>query len=244
MKASKLLHFHFSLNNLTLFLLIMTINIPKNISQDFQCLTPKFLTNETSLMDLNNYEDENIIITKKEIFKGINPQKKGEFTEEFPQNVAFVTYNSNYLLVACTNNAILSFININELREVPIYTYEESGLDLKNNNCSISFLGPYAYVTYVTKTTQVFVNEIRLKIKLDSSNLIYEEKSSFTHVIDACQPEDFGYLSCEAIQTSDLSHSSLLCGHSQYFKDSLLYRYYIIPTNFYTNSFDAPKVFY
>ena len=79
MKASKLFPFHFAFNNLTLVLLIMTINITKIISQDFQYLTPKFLTNETSLMDLNNYEDENIIITKKEIFKGINPQKKGEF---------------------------------------------------------------------------------------------------------------------------------------------------------------------
>ena len=113
MKAFKLFPLHFPFNNLALVLLIMTINIPKIISQDFQYLTPKFLTNETSLMDLNNYEDENKIINKKEIFKGINPQKKGEFTEEFPQNVAFVTYNSNYLLVACTNNEILSFININ-----------------------------------------------------------------------------------------------------------------------------------
>jgi len=126
MKVWKLFPSHFSFNYLVFTFLIMTIKFSKVCSQDFQYLTPKVLTNEDSLIDLKNYEDENIIMTKKEIFKGLNPQKIGEFTDGFPKYAKFATYNSDYILAACTDNAVLSFFNINDLREVPIYSYEES----------------------------------------------------------------------------------------------------------------------
>ena len=53
-------------------LLILPFIFGEVASQDFQTLTPKFLINEALLVDINNYEDENLIITKKEIFKGLN----------------------------------------------------------------------------------------------------------------------------------------------------------------------------
>ena len=68
-------------HSLKFSLIIILLN--EVISQDFQSITPKILTTGTSLMDVKDYENINLIITKKEIFTGLNPEKKENSTRNF-----------------------------------------------------------------------------------------------------------------------------------------------------------------
>ena len=51
-------------------------------------------------------------------------------------------------------------------------------------------------------------------------------------------------ISCEAVKDIDLTHSSLVCGYSQYFSANNLYDYYMIAANFdESKSFGMSKLF-
>lgn len=73
--------FPFIFRNIKLCLIIIILN--EVISQDFQSITPKTLTTGTSLMDVKDYENMNLIITKKEIFVGLDPEKKENLARNF-----------------------------------------------------------------------------------------------------------------------------------------------------------------
>lgn len=167
-------------HSLKLSLIIILLN--EVISQDFQSITPKILTTGTSLMDVKDYENMNLIITKKEIFTGLNPEKKGEFDEEFPQSSSFATFNSEYILAACTNKALFSYIKISSpsLEEISLISYQEFNLEKTNYVCSLSYLEPYAYIVHTSESENMDMNMIKIKMILNSSGISAEAESPFT----------------------------------------------------------------
>ena len=169
MKVNK----RFSLLILNLNFFLLAIAFKGIVAQDFQVLTPKTLTTGTSLMPVKDYENMNLIITKKEIFTGLNPVKIGEFDEEFPQSTSFATYNSEYILAACTNKGLLSYIKINSLplEEVPLISYSDFNLTKTDYVCSISYLDPIVYLVHASENRTV--NLIQIKMFLDESSLSY-----------------------------------------------------------------------
>lgn len=146
-------HKIFSLLFLNLNFFLLAILFKGIVAQYFQVLTPKTLTTGTSLMPVKDYENMNLIITKKEIFTGLNPVKIGEFDEEFPQSTSFATYNSEYILAACTNKGLLSYIKINSLplEEVPLISYSDFNLTKTDYVCSISYLDPIVYLVHASE---------------------------------------------------------------------------------------------
>ena len=167
------MHKRFSLLILNLNFFLLAIAFKGIVAQDFQVLTPKTLTTGTSLMPVKDYENMNLIITKKEIFTGLNPVKIGEFDEEFPQSTSFATYNSEYILAACTNKGLLSYIKINSLplEEVPLISYSDFNLTKTDYVCSISYLDPIVYLVHASENRTV--NLIQIKMFLDESSLSY-----------------------------------------------------------------------
>jgi len=217
---SDLLSISVSFINFIPKLILISLAFEAIVSQDFQSLTPKVLTDETSLMDVKDYENQNLIITKKEIFSGLNPQKIGEFANEFPQSTAFAVFNSQYILAACTNNAILSYININSLNslvETSILSYSDfDSITTTNYICSISYLDPYVYIVHTSESYEITF--IKSELILEGTTIVYESKFSFSSQINNLSPKDIRIFSCEIMTVlKDLSDSTLICGYAQYF---------------------------
>ena len=95
-----------------IFLLIIFLGNNKVISQDFKTLPPKILEEETDLLEVKDYDNVNLVITKKSLYTGIYPGLKFTFENEFQSNTVFATYNSEFILGACTNNSLLAYFNI------------------------------------------------------------------------------------------------------------------------------------
>ena len=233
----------FTLINLTLILVTMLSNADLIRAQDFQTLQPKFLVDQTSLMDVKDYENIHLIITKKEIYSGINPQKIGEFTSEFPQSASFATYNSQYILAACTNNALFSYIDISTntdtLNEVSIFSYSDLGLDLTDYFCSISYFNPYAYLVQVSNgdSDKIILNVIRITMDFEDMDSTKNSKIIFTHEYTSVNPDSLFQISCDAIQANNnLEYSAIACIFIEI--SSSKYSYFLMPTNFYYHKFD------
>ena len=212
-------------------------------NQDFQTLTPKFLVDQTSLMDVKDYDNIHLIITKKEIYLGIDPQKIGEFTSELPQSASFATYNSQYILAACTNNAFFSYIDIstntNILNEISILSYSDLGLDLTDYTCSISYINPYAYLVHVSNgdADKIIFNVIRITMDFEDMEGTKNSKTSFTHEYSLVTPDGLFQASCEAIQANNnLDYSAIACVFIEISNNK--YSYFLMPSNFYTEDFD------
>ena len=188
---SALLSIYVSFINFVPKLILVLFTFETIVSQDFQSLTLKVLADETSLMDIKDYEDQNLIITKKEIFSGLNPQKIGEFVNEFPQSSAFAAFNSQYILAACTNNALLSYININSLNslvETPLLSYEDFGLEKTNYIRSISHLDPYVFIVHTSESPEI--NIFTSELMIENDELVYDMEKFFSSEIDYLIPKD------------------------------------------------------
>ena len=197
---SVLLSIYVSFINFVPKLILILLAFETIVSQDFQSLMLKVLADETSLMDIKDYEDQNLIITKKEIFSGLNPQKIGEFVNEFPQSTTFAAFNSQYILAACTNNALLSYININSLNslvETPLLSYEDFGLEKTNYICSISYLDPYVFIVHTSESPEI--NIFTSELMIENDELVYDMEKFFSSEIDYLIPKDIRMFSCEAI---------------------------------------------
>ena len=245
----KHISFPFKLINLTLIIVIMLSNIDLIRAQDFQILQPKFLVDQTSLMDVKDYENIHLIITKKEIYSGINPQKIGEFTSEFPQSASFATYNSQYILAVCTNNALFSYIDISTitdtLNEISIFSYSDLDLDLTNYACSISYFNPYAYLVHVSNgdSDKIILNVIRITMDFEDMDSTKNSKSTFTHEYSSVNPDSLFQVSCDTIQANNnLEYSAVICGFVEI--SSLKYSYFLMPSHFYYEKFDIPTPYY
>ena len=227
----------FSFLFLYLNFLLLEITLKGIVSQDFQVLTPKTLTKGTTLMHVKDYENMNLIVTKKEIFKGLNPVKVGEFTEEFPQSSSFMTYNSEYILAACTDKGLLSYIKINSLplEEILLITYSAYNLTETNYECSISYLDPFVYIVHVSENKKI--NLIQVKMISDGTSLDYEPELSFSYTNVNLVSKENMLLDCEPAKVkSKLQVSFLLCGLLEYHQhEQTKYNPYIqpiIPQNF------------
>ena len=70
------------------------------------------------------------------------PTQKSVTTSNIINITAAATYDTNYVLLACTGDYFLSKIRINTGEEVPLISYSELSLSIINVNytCSISIL--------------------------------------------------------------------------------------------------------
>ena len=96
---------------------IVMINHNKVSPQDFKTLPPKLLEEETELLEVKDYDNINIIITKKSYYYGLYPELKVSFQNEFPSNAVFATFSPDFILGACTNNNLLAYFNVNTFEE-------------------------------------------------------------------------------------------------------------------------------
>ena len=103
MKVSNLFGYFFPLQ----FFIKLKINIFSIIflynnvnSQGFPSIILSILDEQTNLLDVEDNENNNFIITTKHLFHGFNPENNITFSKELPNNKVFANFDSIYLQLA------------------------------------------------------------------------------------------------------------------------------------------------
>ena len=213
----------------------------KVISQDFKTLSPKILEEETELLDVKDYDNINLIITKKSYYSGINPELKFTFENEFQSNTVFATYNSEFILGACTSNSLLAYFNVNSFEEKTILTYDSLNLFSINCTCSISVLLPYAFIVHSQISGSIiYLTIIRIKLKNEGDTIQLDSSfKSFKTNISLIGPDDFRHISCEAVlpknDITNADFAGLVCAFLKYNNETGKYSY-LANTIYFANS--------
>ena len=201
-------------NKKIIFLLLIFVKLSEITTQNFQTLPPNILSQDSTLYVIKNNENKNIILTSKEIFSGLEPKKLGNLENEFSENTEFTTYDSNYMLAVCTNNHLFIQFNINTQEKYILNNYEDFGLSLTTSVCSISYIDSYAYIIH-TRIDGAYVLYTVIQINLINSENGPIKGDYFKHYYyissNLLAPNDFKFISCEAIRVIDSSESSLIC---------------------------------
>ena len=207
-------------------------------SQDFKTLPAKILEEETELLEVKDYDNINLVITKKSLYAGINPELKFSFENEFQSNTVFATYNSEFILGACTNNNLLAYFNINSFEEKSLYTYDNFNFLPEDSICSLSVLTPYAFIVH-TKISGllIYLSLIRIKLKEDGNTIqLGNSPEYFKTNISLIGTEDFKHISCEAIlprsYNQDTDFTGLVCAFLKYNDTFGKYSYVVNTANF------------
>ena len=232
-------------NKKIIFLLLIFVKLSEITTQNFQTLPPNILSQNSTLYVIKNNENKNIILTSKEIFSGLEPKKLGNLENEFSENTEFTTYDSNYMLAVCTNNHLFIQFNINTQEKYILNNYEDFGLSLTTSVCSISYIDSYAYIIH-TRIDGAYVWYTVIQIKLINSENGPIKGDYFKHYYyissNLLAPNDFKFISCEAIKVIDSSESSLIC-INVYIDEMNIYYYFFIAINFEYAQMDDMPIF-
>jgi hypothetical protein len=131
--------------NFPFFIFLISVQIKQAFTEYFEALQTGDLSNSASLIDITDYYNiYPIITTEKKIYTGIPPVLKTTTTSKIISFSSAVTYNENYILMSCTEDYLLSTININTGIETPLINYDN--FKFPNCTCSISTKDNYIYI--------------------------------------------------------------------------------------------------
>ena len=134
----------FKTMNSSFFLLLILIQIKCFLSEYFDSFQTGNLEGD-SLIDMSDYYNISLVITTdKKIYTGIPPTFKSSTSSKIISISSAVTYNNNYILMACTEDYLLTKISIETGEETPLVNYTK--FTKPNCTCSISTNDNLAYI--------------------------------------------------------------------------------------------------
>ena len=99
------------------------------------------ISQNASIIDITDYYNLYLLITtEKIIYTGMPPTQKSVTTSNIINITVAATYDTNYVLLACTGDYLLSKININTGEEVCLINYSELSLSIINVNYTCSLV--------------------------------------------------------------------------------------------------------
>ena len=239
--------FLFKIINFPFLLFLIATQIKKSILVYFDSFGYQMLNESSSLIDITDYYNiYPLITTSKNIYTGIPPKLKATTNFKITNISAAVTWNEKIILIACTEDYLLSEINIETHFESSILTNYQN--IFPKSTCTISTKDNLVYIGITHITTDEnngnddqYLEYTVFKITLSTTNgdinlsdppiivcynLEYKEKN-FKKILF---PRPF---SCEVIENSD----RLICGYirlNETSKDqfSYLLNVTVISTNF------------
>ena len=131
-----------------------------------------YLSEQASIIDVTDYHNLYLLITtEKKIYTGIPPNKTSETTSNIINITAAATYDTNYIILACTGDYFLSKINIYTGYEIPLIHYSNVSLSAEKIKyiCSISILYNIAYLGIISPLDNILKRTV-FKIELTNSN--------------------------------------------------------------------------
>ena len=158
------------------FLLLIQIKI--SFSQYFESFNISTLNSNASLIDITDYDNIFPIITlDKKIYTNIPPIERNEISSKIIKFSAAATYNKDTILMACTEDYLLSKIDIDSGEETPLVSYEDMDVNIPSSTCSISIYNYFVYIGMSHKIvpyTKIKNNEDNYDIIYDYNNIYWE----------------------------------------------------------------------
>jgi hypothetical protein len=131
--------------NFQILIFFILIQIKGILLSMFDSLETIMLNEDASLIDVSDYHDLYLIVTTdKKIYTGIPPTLKSTTSSSILNISSAVTYNNDYILMACTENHLLSKINIETGEETYLVPYGD--FKLPNSTCSLSAKNNDVYI--------------------------------------------------------------------------------------------------
>ena len=165
-----------------------------------------------SLIEINDYFNLSIFLTtNKEIYIGIPPIKVSNITSnnELINLTTGVTYDENFLLMVCTEDFLLTKIEILTGVETPLLNY--SNISMPNYTCGAFSDRDYVFISMshmvIPKKTEIIykTNNINENSESDfyinETNLINENNTNVTNITD------FEYIAYDDYDNQYLEHS-------------------------------------
>ena len=148
-------------------LLVYIIKFIQISSQDFPTIKPIILDEETTLLDIEDNENDFFRITTKHLFWGNNLDNNITFQNELPNNTVIAIYNSDQLLVACSKYYLLAgFVIKKETKRGYSILGYGSGIDYNENVCDISYMESNVYIIHTQKQENyISVNLLKKKYR-------------------------------------------------------------------------------
>ena len=231
--------FLISINYLILsyFLFIIQFKeILSDLNGNFQSLNYANISENAAIIDITDYHNLYLLITtEKNIYTGIPPNKISSTTSKIINITAAATYDSNYVLLACTEDYLLSKVNIQTGNEEPLLDYERFNFSIVNLNytCCICIYENFAYVgiNQIIDNSYLKYNVIQIGLELNNENdgpllnetllKIYRFLRDITHFGLLTYLRQFSF---EVI--SDINHLNnfrLVCGYISYANNKFIY---------------------
>ena len=127
--------FLFNLKKFRNFFIIL-IQIKLLFSQYLESFTSSTLNSHASLIDVTDYHNIFPIITSdKKIYTDIPPIERNVTSSKITKFSAAATYNEDTILIACTEDYLLSKIDINSGEETPLVYYNDINKNIPSYIC-------------------------------------------------------------------------------------------------------------
>ena len=134
------------------------------------------LNEQGSIIDVTDYHNLYLLITtEKTIYTGMTPIKRSETHSKILNISAAATYNNNYFLLACSEDYLLSKIEISSGQEIPLLNYDQFNLTIEylNYSCSICLSNNFVYIGMPQIIDYKLIKNI---IKVELSNPFYSNE--------------------------------------------------------------------
>ena len=154
------LNLSFKLKNFSFFLFLVLIQIKRVLLNYFESFQSNILNSDSSFIDITDYNNLYPIITlDKKIYIDIPPKEKN-ITSKLSEISSAVTYNEKFILIACTEEFLLSKINVETGEETPLVSYKDINMNIPNCSCSLSSKDNYVYIG----VSHIIIPYIKIKI--------------------------------------------------------------------------------
>ena len=191
------------------------------------------ITKNANMIDITDYHKLYLLITtEKKIYTGITPVQISTTNSNIIKISAVATYDTNYIILACSENYLLSKIKIETGEEEPLLTYNKFNLDITNLNylCSISVLDNIFYIgisQVISNSLQNNIIKAELVNNIDNNgtNTINEKIYSFNYQLTNLDKIIYKrQISCEIIEPiNELNNPRLVCGYIKYENSIYIY---------------------
>ena len=236
--------------NIKFFLLLILIQIKDSFTEYFETFQQGIISNNASLIDITDYHNIFPFITSEgHIYTGMEPNLKSETNSKLLNISAAATYDNNFILIACTENHLLSKININSGEETSLLSYNQFSLTIEslNYSCSICILNNIAYIGIPQIISNNLIKNV-IKVELINENDNYgpvvSMQTLFTFDYLLSNLENITYtrqISCEIISpVNSLEETAVVCGYIKYNSTTQKYSYMasVLNSNFNAKDFD------
>ena len=223
---SKLLYSLTKQTKTTLFIILFIIMIKDSFCVYLESFQKESFAELDSLIEINDYYNLSIFMTSKgEIYEGIPPSIIMQTSNSnIISYTSGVTYDEKYLFLACTENYLLTKINIETREETPLINYEN--ISMPNYTCGIfhdNNIKDYLYISM----SHIVIPENETENETNSTNIISDINLSESAYLSDINIKESDTNLKESYYTDYLSYLINTDNYSDIFfeDDDITYRY-------------------